>query len=543
MSDVWVSQLDYVYFLYGLSFIVFGGICVSMQRFEGNGTAWGALALFGLLHGVCEWLDLIAIAVADSYEYSMFRVVAKLISFAMLFSFCLKCKKVGACNTVLVVLILGIVLIISKFMFTSPAEADDIVRWLVAFPGSLWVSYSLYQIAQTDGKGYWLKMVAGAFLAYGIIGGLVVPDSAIVPNWAPTHQSFQVAIGVPIQVFRTVIAMFCAVAIWRYEIEHASSGHCDAKVKYFWRTLSILLIVEVVGCFLVNIVQLAGAKPESHRIIIIFCALVVSMQVIVNYVVNKIKLNADLERVKAEIANKSKSTFLAMMSHELRTPLNSIIGFSEIIRNQTFGPSGVPEYVEYASYINSAGNHLLTLVNDILDLSKIEAGKMDIDRRSINVSDMISEASRIIRVKAGKKGVEFRVEQEADGIEVFADERALRQIIFNLLSNAIKFTPGGGLVTLYVGSGPSGRVIIEARDTGVGIHPNNIDRILKPFEQIDNAFSQSKGGTGLGLAVVQELVKLHDGHFHVTSTPGKGSVFTVIFPPQSVKQSQSINFR
>ena len=332
------------------------------------------------------------------------------------------------------------------------------------------------------------------------------------------------------------IAMFAAIAIWRYEIEHASSGYCDTKIKYFWRTLGLLLVVEIVGCVLVNIVQLAGAKPESHRIIIIFCALVVSMQVIVNYIVNKIKLNADLERVKAEIANKTKSTFLAMMSHELRTPLNSIIGFSEIIKDQSYGPSGIPEYIEYAGYINSAGHHLLTLVNDILDLSKIEAGKMDIERRLVKVGDLIAEASRIIRVKAGKKGVEFRVEQEADDIEVFADERALRQIIFNLLSNAIKFTPGGGLVTLYVGSGPSGRVIIEARDTGVGIHPNNIDRILKPFEQIDNAFSQSKGGTGLGLAVVQELVKLHDGHFHVTSTPGKGSAFTVIFPPSPEHQ-------
>ena len=540
MSEVWVSQLDYVSFIYGLSVIVFGGICVSMQRFEGNGTAWGALALFGLLHGGCEWLDLIAIAVADSYEYSILRVVAKLISFAMLFSFCLRCTKVGACNTVMVALILGVILFISKIMFHSPAEADDIVRWLVAFPGSLWVSYSLYQRSKIDGKGHWLKMVAGAFLAYGIIGGLVVPDSHIVPNWAPTHQSFERFIGVPVQVFRAIIAMFCAVAIWRYEIEHAASGQCDAKIKFFWRTLGILLIVEIVGCVLVNIVLLAGARPESNRIIIIFCVLVVSMQVIVNYVVNKIKLNADLERVKAEIANKSKSTFLAMMSHELRTPLNSIIGFSEIIKDQTFGPSGVPEYIEYAEYINSAGHHLLTLVNDILDLSKIEAGKMDIDKKAIDVRDIISEASRIIRVKAGKKGVEFSVEQETDGIKVFADERALRQIIFNLLSNAIKFTPGGGVVTLYVGTGPSGRVIIEARDTGVGIHPNNIDRILKPFEQIDNAFSQSKGGTGLGLAVVQELIKLHDGHFHVASTPGKGSVFTVIFPPQSMMESQSM---
>ena len=156
---------------------------------------------------------------------------------------------------------------------------------------------------------------------------------------------------------------------------------------------------------------------------------------------------------------------------------------------------------------------------------------MDIDRKAMNISDIISEASRIIRVKAGEKGVEFKVELENDGIEVYADERALRQIIFNLLSNAIKFTPGGGVVTLYVGSGASGRVIIEVKDTGVGIHPNNISRILKPFEQVDNSFSKSNGGTGLGLAVVQERIKLHDGNFHVTSTLGKGSVFTVIFPP------------
>ena len=531
MGEIWLTQLDYVYFIYGISFIIFGGVCVSMQRFEGNGTAWGALALFGLLHGLCEWLDLIAIAVADSNEYQIFRVIAKLISFLMLFSFCLRCNKGGACNTVVVVIILAVTFIGSKLLYSTPAEADDIVRWLVAFPGSLWVSYILYQRACVDDKGLWLKFVAGSFVAYGILGGLVVPGSPIAPSWAPTHQLFASVTGIPVQVLRACVAMFSAVAIWRYEIEQASSGFNDTKIRYFWRTLALLFIVEMGGFVLVNIVQYVGAKPESHRVIIIFCALVVSMQVIINYIVSKIKLNADLDRIRAEMSNRSKSMFLSMMSHELRTPLNSIIGFSEIIRDQTYGPSGVPEYIEYAGYINSAGHQLLTLVNDILDLSKIEAGKMEIDRKSIKVFDLLSEASRIIRVKAGKKGVEFKVEQEFEGIEVYADERALRQILFNLLSNAIKFTPGGGSVTLYVGSGPSGRVLIEARDTGIGIHPNNIDRILKPFEQIDNAFSNSNGGTGLGLAVVQQLVKLHDAQFHVTSAPGKGSVFTVIFPP------------
>ena len=235
-------------------------------------------------------------------------------------------------------------------------------------------------------------------------------------------------------------------------------------------------------------------------------------------------------RHEAERASEAKSHFLANMGHEIRTPLNSIIGFSQLIRDRAFGPLE-KEYVDAADDIHVSGMNLLMLVNDILNISKIEAGKMDIERVRLPISAILVDTTRVFRLKAEAGKVTVSTVVEEPGLTVWADERALRHILFNLLSNAIKFTPEGGSVTIGARQAPDGGVLLSVSDTGVGIPASELDRVLRPFEQIDNRFSRAHGGTGLGLSLVQGLVVLHGGLLEIESEPGKGSIFTVRFPP------------
>lgn len=236
-------------------------------------------------------------------------------------------------------------------------------------------------------------------------------------------------------------------------------------------------------------------------------------------------------RRQAERANEAKSYFLANMGHEIRTPLNSIVGFSELIRDRAFGPLE-ERYVEAADDIHLGGMNLLTLVNDILDVAKIEAGKMEIERSRVPIAAMLAESLRVFRLKAETAEVTLSAEVDSPDLTVLADERGLRHILFNLISNAIKFTPLGGSVTVTARSAPDGGMVLTVSDTGMGIPASEIGRVVKPFEQIDNRFSRAHGGTGLGLPLVQGLVELHGGRLGIESELGKGTTFTIHFPPE-----------
>ncbi|MFT5439339.1 MAG: PAS domain S-box-containing protein [Alphaproteobacteria bacterium] len=239
-------------------------------------------------------------------------------------------------------------------------------------------------------------------------------------------------------------------------------------------------------------------------------------------------------RLAAEAANRSKSEFLANMSHELRTPLNAIIGFSETMKRQIFGPLDNPKYVEYVADIHQAGNHLLDLINDILDLSKIEAGEVELDENVINVSEIVASSMLLVNERAENGGVKLTV-NTPDALEPFyADERALKQILINLLSNAIKFTPSGGEVTVNVWSGPDTGYNFQIVDTGVGMALEDIPIALAPFKQLDGAINRKFEGTGLGLSLTKTLVEMHGGSLDIQSELGIGTTITVRFPPERI---------
>ena len=244
------------------------------------------------------------------------------------------------------------------------------------------------------------------------------------------------------------------------------------------------------------------------------------------------------KRFEAETANASKTAFLANMSHELRTPLNAILGFSEIIAQECFGPVGSARYKEYAGDIHSSGAHLLSLINDLLDVAKIEAGKMEISPHPIDAHRTFDIALKLIGCKAREKKQELIIKVEPDVPPLYADERALKQMLINLVSNSVKFTPEGGRITVTASAAKGGGFQIVCEDNGPGIPREKLDKIFTPFSQVDNRYDRQAGGTGLGLALVRGLAELHGGRAWLESEYGKGCRAYVVLPAEPPKQAE-----
>jgi two-component system cell cycle sensor histidine kinase PleC len=234
------------------------------------------------------------------------------------------------------------------------------------------------------------------------------------------------------------------------------------------------------------------------------------------------------ETERAEAANRAKSEFLANMSHELRTPLNAIIGFSELMESGLFGPLGSDRYEEYASDIAGSGKYLLGVINDILDMSKIEAGQFSMEREEIDLCPLIRETVRVVSLQAAEKSITVET-QIAESMTIVADRRAIKQIVINLLSNAVKFTGQGGHISVRARN-VSGALMLTIEDTGCGIPKEALGKLGRPFEQVENQFSKSHTGSGLGLAISKSLAELHGGALKIRSTEGVGTIVSVRIP-------------
>jgi two-component system cell cycle sensor histidine kinase PleC len=245
------------------------------------------------------------------------------------------------------------------------------------------------------------------------------------------------------------------------------------------------------------------------------------------YRIKALAREAQEERQKAEEASRAKSTFLANMSHELRTPLNAVIGFSEIMAGELFGPLGNDQYKQYAQDIFESGNHLLDLINDILDMAKIEAGKLTLAPRPLDPMVAIEQAVRLTKRRAEDKGLSIIVDAE-DLPEIEADHRAVKQILLNLLSNAIKFTDHGAIM-VHARGGPN-TLTLRVIDTGCGIPPEHLPRLARPFEQVEQELARNNSGTGLGLALTKSLSEMHGGKLSIQSEVGRGTIVTVTLP-------------
>ena len=293
---------------------------------------------------------------------------------------------------------------------------------------------------------------------------------------------------------------------------------------FYWALASMAVGVHVYFIFLakgLNTTTLAMLEFRAEK-----DALIAELE--------EAKSISDEARHRAEAANVAKSRFLATMSHELRTPLNAILGFSEAMKTEILGPMQNAQYQEYAGNIHDSGAHLLKLINEILDLSRIEAGRYELHEEPIRLADAAEDCYRLLKLRLESKGLTFTQEIQEDLPQIWADERAVRQICLNLLSNAIKFTPRGGSVIVTVSATADGGQKFAVRDTGPGIPADEIPRVLQVFGQGSLAHETAEGGTGLGLPIVQSLMELHGGTFNLASELRKGTTATVFFPRKRV---------
>ncbi len=271
--------------------------------------------------------------------------------------------------------------------------------------------------------------------------------------------------------------------------------------------------------------QQLGYVMERHRV---EAALMVAKQD-----AERAAETARVSMIKAQTSDRAKSEFLANMSHELRTPLNAIIGFSEIMKNEILGPLGTEQYREYIQDIHESGAYLLDVIGDILDISKVETGNLELAEGEADLKEVIHKSVRLVQERAQDSGVGLKIEG-SDVPVLYADERLLKQCLVNLLSNAVKFTPEGGRIEIRVDRAEGGDLIVRVSDTGIGISDEDFDKVLSPFGQVESAYSGTYEGTGLGLPITKALVELHGGSLSLESAVGVGTSVTLIFPKERV---------
>jgi signal transduction histidine kinase len=297
-------------------------------------------------------------------------------------------------------------------------------------------------------------------------------------------------------------------------------GHPPSAVLAQHSAAERIAIVQLYYAVIGFTIILAGANLDERRALERNLALAASRA-------EAAREEAILAKDIAEKASHAKSSFLANMSHELRTPLNAVLGFSEIIASELYGPVANAQYKEYAGLINGAGKHLLDLIGDILDMSKIEAGKVELHRERFNAAGLVRECFDLMAERAASGGVALDIRDALTPVFVNADKRAVKQILLNLLSNAVKFTPAGGTVAVRL-TDDGTSLSLAVADTGVGIAAAEIDRLGNPFVQLAN--SSNHAGTGLGLALVKGLAELHGGAMRIKSSIGHGTTVTVALP-------------
>lgn len=384
-----------------------------------------------------------------------------------------------------------------QFLATAPFEVS-IKAWRIRFVmldlffGLAWMFNLVQPVGVDEGTG--------TFMLFVML--LVVAVSSML------------AFSLPIAVFAATVPVTGAVAI-----NFALKGNLHDYIL-------AIMAVTAEGYFLLlahrlysSALQTLQARAEKDMLI---------------GELEQAKAISDEARHRAEAANISKSRFLAQMSHELRTPLNAILGFSEVMKNEIFGPHTVTAYKDYSNDIHDSGQHLLGLINEILDLSRIEAGRYELNEETISLANVVQDCHHLVKLRAKNRMITIHEVFEPDLPRVWADERAIRQIALNLLSNAVKFTPQGGDIWVKVGWTASGGQYFSVKDTGPGIPEDEIPVVLASFGQGSNAIKSAEQGAGLGLPIAKSLVDLHGGTFTLKSKLRVGTEVIVALPPERI---------
>jgi PAS domain S-box-containing protein len=302
----------------------------------------------------------------------------------------------------------------------------------------------------------------------------------------------------------------------------------DAAMLTIVRDDGTTVMLEVV----VSVSRSASARASQDSNPEVNCTFILTFRDVTER--QRVEEQKRLAMERAIAADRAKSEFLANMSHELRTPLNAIIGFSEVMEGEMFGPIGVPQYKNYVSDIMASGRHLLAIINDILDMSKIEAGEMKLSEEAIEPATLIASTMRLIEGRAFNAKVGVSAEVDADLPRLWGDSRMIRQCLLNLLSNAVKFTPKGGSISVIARRDRSGSLVLAVRDTGIGMNDADLERAMAPFGQVDSRLERKYEGTGLGLPLTKRMMDLHGGSLKIESRPNAGTTASLCFPPARI---------
>ncbi len=374
----------------------------------------------------------------------------------------------------------------------------------------------------------WRRYLAAAEFLYGTTWASVVFANFSVQNQASAFFFLFAAIMVVVAM-RTMFASTVLRILYAGTVPMTTAlvlRFLFADHAFYWALAAVAIGIHVYLVFLASGLQRTVRAMLEYR---------AEKDALVGEL-EQAKAVSDEARRRAEAANVAKSTFLANMSHELRTPLNAILGFSEMMRSEVLGPIENPTYKAYSDDIHNSGDHLLNLINQILDLSRIEAGRFELREEPVVLADVMEACRRLLSLRADSKGLTIVEDFSDDLPRLWADERAIRQICLNLLSNAIKFTPPNGTITLKVGVTRRCQQFLSVKDSGPGIPSDEIPRVMSPFGQGSLATISNEGGSGLGLPIVKGLVDLHGGKFDLKSRPRQGTEVRITFPPNRIMQ-------
>jgi two-component system cell cycle sensor histidine kinase PleC len=400
--------------------------------------------------------------------------------------------------TAAVLLIHAIIITKCRQFLSEPSTTQELKRWrlrfiiLDLFYGLAWMYNLIHPVGQDEGSS--------TFMLFVML--LVVAVSSMLAS------------SLPIAVFAATVPVTFAVSL-NFALQGDLHNYILGIMAVAAQGYFTLLAHRLYSAGLATLV----ARAEKD-------ALIGELE--------QAKLVSDDARRRAEGSNIAKSQFLAQMSHELRTPLNAILGFSEVMQTEVFGPHAVPAYKDYSKDIHDSGQHLLNLINEILDLSRIEAGRYELNEEAVDLAQIVSDCHHLLQLRAHNRGITIHEVFEPELPRLWGDERALRQICLNLLSNAIKFTPQGGEIWLKVGWTAAGGQYMSVLDNGPGIPDDEIPIVLASFGQGTNAIKSAEQGTGLGLPIAKNLVDLHGGTFTFKSKLRVGTEVVVAFQPERV---------
>ena len=344
----------------------------------------------------------------------------------------------------------------------------------------------------------------------------IIAMTAILP--APYNGTYYAGI--------IMVAVYCGT-LFRLKFAHSSA--CSIALMLAYHVVALWVNPVPIGIYLNNAFFLAMAVGIA-LLTTYLNELYMRRAYVSEMIIRAQHKKSHALLIEARVANKAKSEFLATMSHELRTPLNAICGFSEMMTQEIFGPVGQEQYADYAADIHNSGTHLLSIINDILDIAKAEAGKLQLSETAVDLSETVQTCTRMCQGAADKKGILIETSGIDEIVQVLGDERLLRQALLNLLSNAVKFTDVGGRINVTLEIFANGEIAIEVTDTGVGIAEEDIARIMRPFEQVEGSLARQNGGTGLGLPYSEKIAEIHGGRLLLSSTLGTGTRCQIILP-------------